>query len=462
MLRPPASAICSPGPRLSDRTQNMKKPDSCKGCSFYQSGEGFVPDELRETEVMIYGQNPGREEEEEARPFVGKTGKLMESTFLPIAGLTRESVSLGNALRCRWKNANELPPLDHKITKEALVHCHNAHHKLPDKTKLIVTQGEYALYALTQEGYAKNNKVSDWRGYVLPYEPITGPRTFHAGIYLPRLDTSVAVLASYHLAYLFRDPTASLVTKRDWQKIPRILKNQWPRPLPTIQSGPPSVWPASAAFDTEFVPEAGNKFLCYSLAHPSAKGDGSIILRVSEDLEPGAVTNIPHIVMQNATADLPFLEHMMQRFTYDDIMHMHAVLWSDFAHDLGFMGSLYSSLNRWKHLDRVNPLVYSAGDAYATWEIYTALESELDRDPQSRKVYSDIQIQLIPIIRAAEAHGVRVNPTATEAAYQKRQVVLDELALRAQATVGWPINLRSNDHVRKQLFEIEGLLKLVW
>jgi uracil-DNA glycosylase len=451
----------------------LPKPDACKGCPFFGDGQGFVPDTINDqAEVFIYAQNPGKDEEHgehfdgetyhptTPQPLIGRTGHMMDKSFLPVAGLTRDQVSVGNAIRCRYKHYNDLPPLDHVIMRDALWHCHTKHFKLPAKTRLVVVQGEYALYALTQQGNEKHRKISDWRGYVLPLEPLTEPRSLSSSIYHPGDAGSIPVLASYHLAYLFRDPTAGLITKWDWRKIPRILKGTWPRRVPTIQDGPPQTWPARSAFDTEFVPET-NKFLCYSLAYPSAKGDGSLVLRVSEQLEPGAVLGKSLVVMQNATADLPFLEKMLKEFTYDDIMHAHAVLWSDFPHDLGFLGSLYSSLNRWKHLVDLNPKLYSAGDAYATWEIYEELEKEFDRDAASRNVYRNIQLKLIPIIRAAEAKGVAVNPATAKTAFEKRQAVLDELALRAQAIVGWPINLRSNDQVKHQLYELEGLLKLV-
>lgn len=442
----------------------LSKPKSCEGCPFYQTGKGFVPDELRDgAEVFVYGQNPGCEEEEEGKPFIGKTGQLMEKTFLPVVGRSRESVSLGNAIRCRLGNSNDLPAIDSKITREALTHCHNAHFKLPAATKLIVAQGEYAFYALTQHGTEKYHKISDWRGYLAPLEPISGPRSFDAGIYLPARDNRLPVLASYHLAYLFRDPTANLITRWDWAKIPKILKGTWPQALPTIQDGPPQIWPTRSAFDTEYVPTTKH-FLCYSLAYPSATGDGSLVLRVSEVLKPGVLlvdTTSPHVIMQNAIADLPFLEKMMRNFTYDDIMHKHAVLWSDFPHDLGFMGSLYGSVNRWKHLDKINPKLYSAGDAYVTWEINEALDGELNRDGASKRIYQDIQLKLVEIIRRAEAKGVLVHQEEAQKAYDKRQAVMQELTQRAQAIVGWPINLGSPDQIKKQLFEIEGLLKLV-
>lgn len=442
----------------------VSQQPKCRGCPFFGDGNNpFVQDEIKEnTTVLIYGQNPGAAEVAQGVPFVGPTGELMEAQFLPVAGLTRDSVSIGNAIRCRVGNSNNLPPIDYAATREALLHCHNAHFKLPTATKLIVAQGEYAFYALTQHGTEKYHKISDWRGYAAPLEPISGPRAFDAGIYLPARDHRIPVLATYHLAYLFRDPTAGLITKWDWAKIPKILKRTWPRSLPTIQDGPPQVWPQRSAFDTEYVPETKH-FLCYSLAYPSAKGDGSLVLRVSEKLEPGALLadSKPHVIMQNALADLPFLEKMMRDFTYDDIMHKHAVLWSDFPHDLGFMGSLYGSVNRWKHLDKINPKLYSAGDAYVTWEINEALNNELNRDEASRRIYTDIQLKLVEIIRRAESVGVKVHQVEAQKAYDQRQVIMDELAARAQAIVGWPINLRSTDQVKKQIFEIEGLLKIV-
>ncbi len=464
----------------------MTKPEACIGCPFYGNGQGFVPDTINDqAEVFIYAQNPGEDEEKGRRytgtvggqdqyepatpqPLIGKTGYMQDRSFLPLAGLTRDRVSFGNAIRCRYKNKNELPHLDYVVMRDALWHCHTKHFRMPAKTKLIVAQGEYALSALTQEGSEKFRKVSDWRGYVLPFEPLTQPRRFLAGLYFPGDDGTIPVLVTYHLAYLFKDPTATVITKKDWAKIPKILKRTWPKPLPLIHDGPPDVWPARSAFDTEFIPGAGgegstkDKFLCYSLAYPSAKGDGSLVLHVSEQLEPGALVHEkPLVVMQNAPADLPFLEQMLPAFDYDDIMHMHAVLWSDFPHDLGFLGSLYSSLNRWKHLVDINPKVYSAADSISTWETYEALRNEFVRDPASERVYRNIQVRLIPIIRAAEARGIKINPATTQTAYEKRQAVLDELALRAQAIVGWPLNLRSNDQVKYQLYELEGLLKLV-
>lgn len=50
-------------------------------------------------EVMIVGQNPGAEEDEQGRPFVGKTGELL-TQLLDEAGLRQDYVYITNAVKC--------------------------------------------------------------------------------------------------------------------------------------------------------------------------------------------------------------------------------------------------------------------------------------------------------------------------------------------------------------------------
>lgn len=437
----------------------LPKPSSCRGCPFYGNGQGFVPDELKDrSEVFIIGQNPGEQEEQDGKPFVGKTGQEMERTYFPQAGLSRDQVSLGNALRCRYRGSNVLPQLREKSVQVALQHCAQAHFKLPESTRLIVTQGEYALYSMTQVGLEKYNHLADWRGYVLPYEPIGQPRTSRTEIYVPGLQASrsVSVLATYHIAYTFRDPVAQFLTKVDWRKIPKILAGTWPGKLSPIKLGPPSVWPVEVAFDTEYNP-VNRHFLCYSLY------DGHT-LRVSEELDSGIISleTMHTVIMHNAPADISFIDQMLPKdqYKFEDTMLAHAVLWSDFDHDLGFLGSIYGSLNRWKHLDQLNPKMYAAADAFATWESWQALKKELARDPGSTCVY-EIQKQLVPIIMMSEEHGIRVDPVKSKAHYEERLAKVERLRAKGQAIAGWPINVRSDEQVANHLFTVERLIEQI-
>src|SRR6266446_1708758 len=87
-----------PWQRSSKRCETvLPKPAECVGCPFYGDGKGFVPDEIYEAApVYIVGQNPGEEEEAQGRPYVGKTGAIMDSKYLKLAALFRGEVSIGN------------------------------------------------------------------------------------------------------------------------------------------------------------------------------------------------------------------------------------------------------------------------------------------------------------------------------------------------------------------------------
>src|SRR3990167_1633134 len=231
----------------------MKKPSGCLGCPLYGTGHGFVPDELRDgATVLIVGQNPGEQEEAEGRPFVGRTGQRMEK-YLRDAGLTRDDVSVGNALRCRWRGSNDLPPITQTITKDALRHCWQAHGRIPNGTRLIVAQGDYAAVTLTGQTVSAGDKSTGWRGYLRPLQAA------QAGISEPWVPgpRELPILLTVHLARLFREPWYTLPTRLDWAKIPRILSGKWPRKPPRFNLTPPEAWPEVFAFDTEFWHEDG-------------------------------------------------------------------------------------------------------------------------------------------------------------------------------------------------------------
>src|SRR5574337_1969195 len=99
----------------------------------YQDGKGLVRDEIVPgAKVFILMQNPGDTEEQEGMPACGKTGQLMNSKFLPLAGLTRGvDVSVGNIIRCRWQHTNDMPP--DEILEEAAIHCMDNYLRIPDE-----------------------------------------------------------------------------------------------------------------------------------------------------------------------------------------------------------------------------------------------------------------------------------------------------------------------------------------
>ena len=50
--------------------------------------------------IMIIGEGPGKDEDEQGLPFVGKAGQLLDRILAAIQ-LTREDVYIGNVVKCR-------------------------------------------------------------------------------------------------------------------------------------------------------------------------------------------------------------------------------------------------------------------------------------------------------------------------------------------------------------------------
>lgn len=69
--------------------------DLCYGRKHVVFGEGPVPARL-----MLVGEGPGEQEDEQGRPFVGRAGKLLDD-LLSESGLSREECWVTNIVRCR-------------------------------------------------------------------------------------------------------------------------------------------------------------------------------------------------------------------------------------------------------------------------------------------------------------------------------------------------------------------------
>ena len=72
---------------------------SCKKCRLWQSAKHGVPGEgPLNAKVMFVGQNPGADEDESGRPFVGRAGKYLIKTFTEF-GIKREDVFITNIVK---------------------------------------------------------------------------------------------------------------------------------------------------------------------------------------------------------------------------------------------------------------------------------------------------------------------------------------------------------------------------
>src|SRR5262249_24470225 len=151
-----------------------------------------------EGRVMFVGEAPGRDEDLEGRPFVGRSGKLLDRILAAI-GLTRQSVYIANILP--WR-----PPGNRTPTPQESSIC------LPFTLRQTELPEPGVLFCLAQPAVQAllviNDGILKPRGRWLSYP--TGTREIRAMATLPP-------------AYLLRQPLQKRLAWRDFLSIKKVL-----------------------------------------------------------------------------------------------------------------------------------------------------------------------------------------------------------------------------------------------
>src|SRR5215210_1086654 len=89
-----------PQVRLVDLHEHIRTHQGC-GFPICEDALNIVPGEgPKDAAVMVVGEAPGRFEDEQGRPFVGRAGQLLDE-LLAESGLAREAVFITNVLKAR-------------------------------------------------------------------------------------------------------------------------------------------------------------------------------------------------------------------------------------------------------------------------------------------------------------------------------------------------------------------------
>ena len=112
--------------------------------------------------LMVVGEGPGREEDLQGRPFVGRSGQLLDRLLREEAGLERRQVYIANVVKCR-------PPNNRDPLPEEIAACRPY---LDSQVQLIgpvviLTLGNFASRALldTSDGITKlRGRTYPWPG----------------------------------------------------------------------------------------------------------------------------------------------------------------------------------------------------------------------------------------------------------------------------------------------------------
>lgn len=158
--------------QLEDLYQPYKKSSSqcllyCSGHNNIVFGEGNP-----NADIMFIGEAPGKDEDLQGRPFVGRSGKLLTKALTEV-GINRNDVFITNIVKCRPPH-NKTPVINH--ISECTLNLLRQQIKII-QPKIICTLGSIPAQVLLQDSTLKITKirgtlVSKGKLFIIPiYHP---------------------------------------------------------------------------------------------------------------------------------------------------------------------------------------------------------------------------------------------------------------------------------------------------
>jgi DNA polymerase len=176
----------------------------CTRCKLHRGRTKLVfGDGNPQAELVFVGEGPGRDEDAQGLPFVGRAGKLL-TQMIEAMGLQRKDVYICNVVKCR-------PPENRTPEKDEVETCSPFLLRQLDAIapKVIVCLGSVAAQTLLET----NRGISHFRGEWLEFR-------------------GRKLMATYHPAYLLRNPSAKGEVWKDLQKVMAVLGLQGKKGLP--------------------------------------------------------------------------------------------------------------------------------------------------------------------------------------------------------------------------------------
>ncbi len=193
---PPSSVLGG----LDDLENIASEARNCRRCRLCEERTNAVPGVGNpNAELMFVGEAPGRDEDLRGEPFVGKAGQLLNK-IIGALGFERSEVFIANTLKCR-------PPGNRDPQPDELAACTPFLERQVKAVSpgMIVALGRPAARFLT----GQDQSMARMRG-----------RRY---LYL-----NTPVVATYHPAYLLRNPEAKALC---WQDLQVVVREFGRKPL---------------------------------------------------------------------------------------------------------------------------------------------------------------------------------------------------------------------------------------
>lgn len=144
-------------------------------------------------DLLLIGEAPGRDEDQQGLPFVGKAGELL-TKMLGAIGIDRKEVFIANVLKCR-------PPQNRNPLPDEIINCNSYLMRQIEliQPKVICAMGSFAARTLLDT----DKTIASLRGEIHNF-------------------SGIKVIVTYHPAYLLRNPADK---KKSWEDL-KFIKNE--------------------------------------------------------------------------------------------------------------------------------------------------------------------------------------------------------------------------------------------
>jgi uracil-DNA glycosylase len=198
----PPPVVLSPGAKAAAFAELRQRAMACVKCPHLASSRKTVvfgvgsPD----AELMFIGEAPGADEDDQGEPFVGKAGQLL-TRIIQAMGLTRETVYIGNILKCRPDTPGQAAG-NRKPTPDEMKTCIPFLHEQIDliRPKVIVALGATAVEGLLGKTIGITRLRGNWKTY-----------------------RGIPLMPTYHPAYLLRNQAPS-EKRRVWEDMLQVME----------------------------------------------------------------------------------------------------------------------------------------------------------------------------------------------------------------------------------------------
>ncbi|MFH0947509.1 MAG: uracil-DNA glycosylase [Elusimicrobiota bacterium] len=193
---------------------------NCKKCPLHKSRKNVVPGEGNpKAKLMFVGEGPGFDEDRLGRPFVGRSGQLLDKIILAM-GMKREDVFIANMVKCHPmidpSNPDERGN-DRKPTSDEINGCICYLEKQIEiiKPKIICALGSVSATALTGIKAPLGELRGKFHDYCSPDLQVGMSPDKKIGA------NRIKIMPTFHPAALLRNPN----WKKDaWEDMKKIIK----------------------------------------------------------------------------------------------------------------------------------------------------------------------------------------------------------------------------------------------